>query len=289
LKDIKVSLKLKLNPFTTSFHAMLMHFTLLVSLIGLMAIQGCGALSNGQKWGQNATFTPGWDRIRSSAIDAAKDPETWAPVAGALALQAGHMDRRISDWASDHHPVFGSQDNAAKWSDHMRDASGAVYLVTVLAAPGGDDISEWLTSKAKGLTAGFAAYEMTGGSVWLLKKAVTRTRPDQSDDSGFPSGHASAASAFSTLSRRNIEFMPVSQGSRLAADISSIGLAAGTGWARVEAKKHYPSDVLAGYALGHFFSAFINDAFLGLDNKKAPMITMEPSKKGIYLGLNWMF
>jgi len=31
--------------------------------------------------------------------------------------------------------------------------------------------------------------------------------------------------------------------------------------------KHNPSDVLAGYALGHFLSAFINDAFLGLEHE----------------------
>ena len=34
--------------------------------------------------------------------------------------------------------------------------------------------------------------------------------------------------------------------------------------ARVEAQRHYPSDVLAGTALGHFLTAFIHDAFLNL-------------------------
>jgi len=43
-----------------------------------------------------------------------------------------------------------------------------------------------------------------------------------------------------------------------------IGLASlttGTAWARVEAGKHFPSDVLAGMALGHLIGAFINDVF----------------------------
>ena len=39
-------------------------------------------------------------------------------------------------------------------------------------------------------------------------------------------------------------------------------------WARVEGDRHYPSDVLAGAALGHFLSAFIHDAFLGLPEDK---------------------
>jgi len=31
---------------------------------------------------------------------------------------------------------------------------------------------------------------------------------------------------------------------------------------RVEANVHDPSDVLTGYALGHFLGSFVNDAFL---------------------------
>jgi TctA family transporter len=54
-------------------------------------------------------------------------------------------------------------------------------------------------------------------------------------------------------------------------------------------RKHYPSDVLVGYALGHFFRAFINDAFLGLEDKETPQLAIEPSRKGIWLGVNWSF
>jgi hypothetical protein len=262
---------------------------LLPAVFGLMICQGCGTLPNGRKWGQDAMINPGWDRVKASAVNAALSPETWGPVAGALALQAGHMDRRISDWASDNNPVFGSKDNAGKWSDYMRDASGVVYFITVLATPSGDDTHEWLIAKAKGLAIGLVASEVTGGGTSLLKRAAGRTRPDGSNDASFPSGHSSSSAAFATLSRRNLEMIPMSDGGRIAADIGIAGLAAGTGWARVEANKHYPSDVLVGYALGHFFSAFINDAFLGLDNKKSPMITMVPSRKGIWVSLNWIF
>jgi hypothetical protein len=261
----------------------------LLFLFVLLIIQGCGTLSNGQKWGRDATLAPGWDRIKSSAVNAALSPETWGPVAGALALQAGHMDRRISDWASDNHPVFGSQDNADKWSDYLRDASGGAYLVTVVSTPSGDDSSEWLTSKAEGLVVGFASYTVAGGETSLIKKTFKRTRPDRSNDESFPSGHVIAASTFTTLARRNLEYISISQGSRLAAGIGITGLSVGTAWARVEAKKHYPSDVLAGYALGHFFSAFINDAFLGLNYQKAPTVTIEPSRKGVRVGLNINF
>jgi hypothetical protein len=127
---------------------------LLFAMICLTLLQGCGTLSNGHKWGHEAALAPGWDRVRTSAVNAALSHETWGPAAGALALQVGHMDRSISDWASDKNPVFESQENAGKWSDYLRDASGAVYFVTVLATPSGDDTSEWLMAKAKGLAIG---------------------------------------------------------------------------------------------------------------------------------------
>jgi hypothetical protein len=71
--------------------------------------------------------------------------------------------------------------------------------------------------------------------------------------------------------------------------IGIVGMSAGEGWGRVEAQAHYPSDVLVGYALGHFFSAFINDAFLGIDNEKSPLLTIEPSRKGMWVGMSWAF
>jgi hypothetical protein len=38
----------------------------------------------------------------------------------------------------------------------------------------------------------------------------------------------------------------------------------GCAWSRVEAGKHYLSDALAGFALGHFLGAFVNDLFLSV-------------------------
>jgi hypothetical protein len=262
---------------------------LFLALIALTVFQGCGTLSNGRGWGQDATLTPGWDRIKESAVNAALSPETWGPVAGAIVLQINDMDKGISDWASDKHPVFGSGKKASNWSNYLETTSGAVYFTTVMATPSGDDASEWLTAKAKGLAIGLAASEITGGSTSLIKGLTRRTRPNGANDKSLPSGHASGTSVFITLARRNLDSIALSPGSRLFADIGIVSLAAGTCWARVEAKAHYPSDVLAGYALGHFFSAFLNDAFLGLDNRKAPQLTLEPSRKGLWVGLSWRY
>ncbi len=34
-----------------------------------------------------------------------------------------------------------------------------------------------------------------------------------------------------------------------------------TGWARIESKKHFPTDVLIGIAIGNFFGEFVNNLF----------------------------
>jgi hypothetical protein len=260
-----------------------------LSIIIFMMLQGCGTLPNGRKWGQDATLTPGWEKIKSSTINAVKDPETWAPVAGALALQINHMDQRISDKASKNTPVFGSGKKANEWSTTMERGSAVIYLASVLATPSGDETSEWYSNKGKGLAIGLAASGITSGLTASLKTTVGRTRPTGSDNNSFPSGHESCTAVFTTLTRRNLDYISISQGRRLFADIGIAGLIAGTAWGRVEAKAHYPSDVLVGYALGHFVSSVVNDSFLGLNNKNAPLITMEPSRKGMFVGLNWKF
>lgn len=260
-----------------------------LAIMSLLTLQGCSTLHGGHKWGQNATLTPGWDRIKKSMVDAASSPETWGPVAGAMILQIDDMDKRISDWASDHNPIFGSRNNADQWSDYLKHTSVAIYGATAIATPGEDDATEWITAKMKGLAVGLAAWGITRTSTSLIKSASERTRPDASDDLSFPSGHAAMTSSLATLSRRNLDSIPLSPGSRLLADAGIVGIAAGTSWARVEAAAHYPSDVLAGYALGHFLSAFINDAFLGVDSEKTPQLIVEPSREGIWIGLRLPF
>ena len=71
--------------------------------------------------------------IAAAAIESAKSPRVWAPVAGAAMFQINGWDRKVSNWARDNTPVFGSQRSAADWSDHLRTASSVAYLATVLA------------------------------------------------------------------------------------------------------------------------------------------------------------
>jgi hypothetical protein len=222
-------------------------------------------------------------------VNAVLSPQTWGPGAAALALQIGDLDEEISEWAADHTPLFQSQKKAERASEYLRGATGAAYLITALATPSGDELKEWSVAKFKGIALGAAAMTLTHEITEVGKDQTNRTRPDGSDDRSFPSGHSSSAAGFATLAGRNALSLPISERNRILLRTGLTAFAAGTAWARVEAKRHFLSDVLAGYAIGHFIGAFINDAFLGLGNGKDFWFTIEPSRRGIIVALRWVY
>jgi PAP2 superfamily protein len=233
-----------------------------VAVAAALLCSACGTLPSGGTWGDEATIRPGWARVKDAARSAVSDPWVWAPLATAAVLQIDDLDRRTSDWAREHTPVFGSQSSAEDWSDTLRTTSVALGLVTLVATPGGDEPGQWLISKAKGGAVEVAAIVATGAATNALKGATDRERPNGADRESFPSGHASAAAVHGQLAKSNLEFIPLSPGVRCAADIGIDAVVIGTGWARVEAGWHYPSDVLVGMALGTFLASFTTQAFL---------------------------
>jgi membrane-associated phospholipid phosphatase len=261
----------------------------LCSLIFYLSIFcGCGTASNGMRWGEDATLFPGWDKMRRSAYNSAVSPFTWVPVAGAAIVQIDKWDQKISTWASDKTPVFGSQANADNWSDYLLYTSTTIYVTTAMLAPSGDLSGEWLTDKMKVFIVGGAAIGLAEGTVGILQPALNRGRPDGSPQS-FPSGHATAAASLSTLTAKNIGTMKLAKSAEIASDSALVLVTAGTAWARVEAKKHFPGDILAGMAIGHFISAFVNDAFLDPGNSRTIAPDAEISRNGFLLSVKGKF
>jgi len=126
---------------------------------GLLA--GCATLPNGRGWGQDATLLPSWERFRDAAVEAVLAPETWAPAAGALALQVGDLDKNLSHWASNHTPVFRSKENAGRASDYLCETTMAAYWITALATPSGEEPGPWAWAKLKGIGVGYGAVKLT--------------------------------------------------------------------------------------------------------------------------------
>jgi hypothetical protein len=265
-----------------------MHSTfrdLLITCSILILFSGCSTLPNGRAWGEDATLWPGLPRIRSAALHAIQSPVTWIPATGAVVFTLDHLDQRLSDWASEKTPIFGSVDSASKDSNYLLETTIAGALLTGLAAPSGPDP----INKVKGLgvevAAGAASAAMTG----LLWTGVDRERPNGLANRSFPSGHTSGAFAAAGIGGENVESLPLSDGVKTGLRAGFEVLASGTAWGRIEAKEHYPSDVLAGAAVGNFFSIFIVDAFLGLDKNSPVGLSVEPQRDGWVLAIQTKF
>jgi membrane-associated phospholipid phosphatase len=258
-----------------------------VVFVLLAACAGCGSLPNGREWGQDATIAPGWERVQESAVHAARDPWVWAPLAGAALFQIDDWDRRTSDWAREHTPIFGSQQSAENWSDDLRTASTLANYVTIVATPSGAEPGEWFLNKAKGTLVDLAAVSATGLVTRTLKTSVNRERPNGEGGESFPSGHTSASAVHTRLASRNLESIEMSPAARTSLNVGLYALTIGTSWARIEAGWHYPSDTLFSIALGNFFASFINDAFLGLDN--STQLAVVPAEGGAMLQWNARF
>jgi len=258
----------------------------LASLCGLLVLAGCATLSDGRNWGEDATLQPGWERVGRAALAAVEAPGFWLPLASAAVLQIDNWDHRMSSWARRETPIFGSQQNATEWSDRLRSASAYAYFATVAVTPGGEQPGTWLLDKVRGLAVGGAAIVVTDEQSVLLKQASARERPNGEDDQSMPSSHASRSAVLTELGRRNMQWVDVGETERAVVDAGLTGLTLATGWARVEAGFHYPSDVLVGMAIGDFNGAFFDGAFMGLPQTSRVALAVEPVHAGAELRLS---
>jgi membrane-associated phospholipid phosphatase len=71
-----------------------------------------------------------------------------------------------------------------------------------------------------------------------------------------------------------------------AADISLGALTAATGWARIEAGAHYPSDTLVGASIGDFFANLFADALLAPTSARLRLASL-PGGAELQLGLSF--
>jgi hypothetical protein len=231
-------------------------------LIALASCGGCASLPSGSHWGETATVAPGWQQVGAAARDAARDPWVWAPLLGAAVFQIDDWDRRASDWARKHTPIFGSQHDAQEWSDDLKNASALLHYATIAAMPSGETFTQAAWNKAKGALVQIAAVSATANLTSQAKDWSDRTRPNGAARESFPSGHTSSSAVHTRLASRNIHALELSDPATRAADIGLYALTIGTSWSRIEAGWHYPSDTLVGMALGNFIASFVNDAFL---------------------------
>jgi len=129
-------------------------------------------------------------------------------------------------------------------ADGAADIAGPAFGIGVMAgcpaawALGGMTGLEGLEDTGRDLTEGLI---LTYGIVGAFKLGVERERPDGSDSMSFPSAHSAAAACVAAV---------LWERHGAAAGAPAAALAAFVALSRVHTGRHYPSDVLAGLAIG---------------------------------------
>jgi len=263
--------------------------SLLTVTLVLLFGAGCGTLPDDRGWGQDALWPVDPERVALAARDALLNPATVVLLGGALAFTIDDFDERVADWAVEDNPIFGSEHGADDTSTYLRNALEIEAFVTPLATPSGDTVKQWLSAKLRGYAVEVGTAETVGGLTALLKREIERTRPDSSDIDSFPSGHSARAFSYMTLSNRNLQAIDRLENVRPVLKTVNVVAAVGVGWARVEAGRHFPSDVLAGAALGHFLTAFLHDAFMNLPEDAPVDLAVFPVENGEGMALALRF
>ena len=237
-------------------------------------------------WGEDARLIPPLERVRHAAVRAVTDLEFLIPVAlGSIFLIDDH-DERLSDWAVGRTPLFGAEKGACDASNAMRAVLRGEAVATGIISTSGDSAGDSLYPKAKGFAVETAVFLAVDGATDLLKKESDRRRPNGHGDRSFPSGHSSQASCYGALASLSLDYVEMPAGARQAAKWANSALVYGTAWARIEGRKHYPSDVLFGIALGRVLTVFVFDAFLA---DTGAQIEVRSGEEGVGFSIEWKF
>ena len=121
-------------------------FQMAVLICLFVLLSGCSTLTSGRGWGEDVSLIK-WHQIKLALVNAAKDPETWVPLAGAMVFSIDDLDEDTSDWLSKETPVFGSNSAASDASSYLKEALNLIKVGAALATPSGDAVDEWVPSR----------------------------------------------------------------------------------------------------------------------------------------------
>ena len=234
---------------------------LLGVVVAVLASTGCSASRVREPHSVRGTYG-------RAAGRAAADWRTWAPLVAAVAFKATGWDERVSDHVAGSEtgtgPIHG-RDTAATLSDITAGLGVASGLLAPLMQRGcvDPDGCGGVASRGRRLAVSSGALLTTVGTTEGLKALTGRVRPNGEDDASFPSGHTALTACGAAFARNEIRRMRgMRPRTRALLDATYTLLPVVTGALRVRAKKHYPSDVLAGWGLGNFLGSFAYEGFV---------------------------
>lgn len=249
----------------------------------LFLTTSCAFINRKGSWGKRAIYPLSKDRILKALKDNATSKHVWIPMVGAGITHWGGYDHKITNWASHESSIFKNREQADNWSDNFNNILKYEMYASILLTPSMEEdkaFASYAFNKVKGGLVVNVASTSTRFAHDRIAKAVHRTRPNKLDYRSFPSGHSSEAGSRNRLVSRNMDYIDMNDNLRLGINALNTTMSAGTLWARLEGKRHFPSDVMVGYALGSFLSGFIYDSLM--NQNEAENFSIIPAKDSLF-------
>ncbi len=190
----------------------------------------------------------------------------------------------------DRNAVFNYSQNAEMASDILLYSSIAVPLSLLLDKKARN---EWITIGVMGME----VLMVTSGITNTIKPVALRSRPlaynpevpegvkmEVDTRFSFFSGHTAVSASMTFFAAKVFSDLNPDSKWKPVVWVGAITIPAATAWARVEAGKHFPTDVIAGYAIGAAIGYFIPVMHLQKDATKAQLKLM-PTFNGMAMQL----
>lgn len=246
----------------------------------LFLLSSCSFFQKKGEWGRRALYPVTFKGVKEAFVKNIRNPHVWAPLLGAGFIYSAGYDHKISEWSTGDSFIFRDDEAAKKYSNTLLEilqveAYASIFLPA--SWPQEEGLIEYSWRKLKGGSVAYLGTGLAHSSGTQLKNIISRERPNRGDNRSFPSGHGTDVGASYTLLSRNLETSHIHPHAKAPLQYLHLGLASTAIWARVEAKAHFASDALAGYALGTFVSGFIYDSLMNLEENEAFTLFPLPS------------
>lgn len=250
----------------------------------------CSFIARKGKWGKDAFYPIKSERVKNAFIKNATSAHVWVPTVGAGFIHVMAYDNKISKYVNKDRTIYNEQTKADNYSDNFNNALKYEMYLSILLTPSQNEegkVNNYIWNKFRGALLVNAASSSSKITQHTIRGVTDRRRPNAKDNNSLPSGHATEAGSRRVLITRNLESSGMDQSTQTGINTVNTLMSFGTMWARVEGKRHYPTDVLLGYALGSFVSGFIYDALINDDMHTS--VSLGPTPNGAMANFSYHF